>query len=126
MTSTLTLWKCNSRRSRKPSSVRASKRGGIRAPARPVQEAMARWEEAQRLRLELLAALDEGDADLEAGRYREYDADSSPGLVGELKREAREFRAERSRLEMIAALAESDAGYEAGRYTEYNAESAPN
>jgi len=62
-----------------------------------VQEAMAHWEEVQRSLLELRAALDEGEADLEAGRYRDYDADSSPGLLEELKREAREAKEARDR-----------------------------
>jgi putative addiction module CopG family antidote len=57
-----------------------------------VRETMAHWEEAQRERLEMIAALEAGEADIEAGRYREYDADSSPGLAEELKREGREAR----------------------------------
>jgi putative addiction module CopG family antidote len=35
-----------------------------------VRYAMARWEEGERARLELLAALDEADADLETGQGR--------------------------------------------------------
>jgi putative addiction module CopG family antidote len=37
-----------------------------------VRDAKARWEEGERARLELLAALDEAEADLEAGRYTDY------------------------------------------------------
>ena len=66
--------------------------GRYKSADEAVQEAMAIWEDAQRSRLELLAALAEGDADIEAGRYREYDANSSPSLAEELKREGRALR----------------------------------
>jgi hypothetical protein len=48
----------------------------------PKQEAL------QRLR----NAVDEGDEDLEAGRYSDYTDESSPQLLEELKREARAAR----------------------------------
>jgi hypothetical protein len=51
---------------------------------------MARWEEGERARLELLAALDQAEADLEAGRYTDYTDATLPRLANELKREARE------------------------------------
>ncbi len=57
-----------------------------------VQDAMARWEEGERARLELLAALDEAEADLALGRYRDYTDTTLPRLAEELKREARELR----------------------------------
>jgi len=57
-----------------------------------VREAMVRWEEGERARLELLAALDEAEADLEAGRYTDYTDATLPKLAIELKREARELR----------------------------------
>ena len=63
--------------------------GRYKSADEAVQEAMAHWEEVQRSRLEMIAALEAGEADLEAGRYREYDADSSPSLAEELKREGR-------------------------------------
>jgi hypothetical protein len=53
---------------------------------------MARWEEGERVRLELLAALDEAEADLENGRYADYTDAALPGLANDLKREARELR----------------------------------
>jgi len=57
-----------------------------------VRDAMARWEEGERARLELLAALDEAEADLEAGRYTDYTDATLPTLANELRREARELR----------------------------------
>jgi hypothetical protein len=53
---------------------------------------MARWEEGERARLELLAALDEAEADLAAGRYCDYTDTTLPRLAEELKRESRESR----------------------------------
>jgi hypothetical protein len=52
---------------------------------------MVRWEEGERARLELLAALDEAEADLEAGHYSDYTDATLPRLADELKREAREL-----------------------------------
>ena len=52
---------------------------------------MARWEEGERTRLELLAALDEAEADLEAGRHSDYTGATLSALANELKREAREL-----------------------------------
>ena len=54
-----------------------------------VQDAMARWEEGERVRIEVLARLDEAEADLETGRYTDYTDDTLPTLADELKREAR-------------------------------------
>ena len=56
-----------------------------------VRDAMARWEEGERVRLELLAALDEAEADLENGRYADYTDVTLPSLANDLKREAREL-----------------------------------
>jgi putative addiction module CopG family antidote len=56
-----------------------------------VRDAMVRWEEGERARLELLAALDEAEADLEAGRYTDYTDATLPRLANELKREARDL-----------------------------------
>jgi putative addiction module CopG family antidote len=54
-----------------------------------VRDAMARWEEGERARLELLVALDEAEADLEAGRYTDHTDSTLPKLAEDLKREAR-------------------------------------
>ena len=58
-----------------------------------VREAMAHWEEVQRSRLEMLAAIEESEADFEAGRFTEYDADSSPRLADDKGRGSRLNRA---------------------------------
>jgi putative addiction module CopG family antidote len=60
-----------------------------------VRDAMARWEEGERARLELLAALDEAEADLETGHYADYADATLPRLAEELKREARELNVRR-------------------------------
>ena len=57
-----------------------------------VRDAMTQWEEKERRRLELMAALDEAEADLEAGRYTDYTSETLPQLAVELKREARMLR----------------------------------
>ena len=56
-----------------------------------VRDAMVRWEEGERARLDLLAALDQAEADLEAGRYTDYTDATLPRLANELKREAGEL-----------------------------------
>jgi putative addiction module CopG family antidote len=60
-----------------------------------VRAAMARWEESERARFELLAALDEAEDDLKAGRYEDYSNATLPALAEELKREARELHERR-------------------------------
>jgi putative addiction module CopG family antidote len=57
-----------------------------------VCDAIARWEERERARLELLASLDEAEADLDAGRYADYTDATLPRLADELKCEARDLR----------------------------------
>jgi putative addiction module CopG family antidote len=54
-----------------------------------VRHALARWEEYERARLELLSSLDEAELDLEKGRYTDYTEATLPNLADELKREAR-------------------------------------
>jgi putative addiction module CopG family antidote len=57
-----------------------------------IHDALARWEQNERARIELTASLDEAEADLEAGRYTDYTAETLPKLVDELKREGRALR----------------------------------
>ena len=57
------------------------------------QEAFSLWEARERTRIEILAALEEAENDLETGRFDDYTNTSLPGLVEELKREARISRA---------------------------------
>ena len=55
-----------------------------------VREALSLWEERERSRMELLASLDEAEADLAEGRFTTWTAETLPQLFEELKREARE------------------------------------
>ena len=57
-----------------------------------IQDAIARWEEDERARLELLAALDDAEADILAGQYLDYRNETLPQLAEELKYEARALR----------------------------------
>jgi putative addiction module CopG family antidote len=56
-----------------------------------VREAIARREEGERARVELLAALDQAEADLEAGQHSDYANATWPRVSDELKREAQEL-----------------------------------
>jgi Arc/MetJ-type ribon-helix-helix transcriptional regulator len=64
--------------------------GRYRTAEDAVRDAMAHWERDERARVELLAAFDESEGDLEAGRYADYTDETLPQLADELKREARE------------------------------------
>ena len=66
--------------------------GRYRTAEEAVLEAMARWEENERARTALLAALDEAEADLRAGLYTDYTRETRSVLAEELKREARASR----------------------------------
>ena len=66
--------------------------GRYGTPQDAVRDAMARWEENERLRLELLSALDEAEADVNTGQYTDYTAATLPQLAEELKRESRGLR----------------------------------
>ena len=71
--------------------------GRYRTPEDAVRDALAQWEEGERARVELLAAFDEAEADLEAGRHAVYTNETLPVLAAELKREARDQRARERR-----------------------------
>ena len=71
---------------------RAIASGRYRSAEEAVSDAMARWEEDERKRIELLAALDEAEGDILAGEYADYTNDTLPRLSEELKREARAER----------------------------------
>ena len=66
--------------------------GRYRTAEDAVRDALARWEADERARVELLAALDEAEADLESGQYSDYTSETLPMLADELKREARALR----------------------------------
>lgn len=61
------------------------------------QEAFALWEQRERNRMEIQAALDEAEGDLEAGRFTDYAEASLSQMSEELKREARALHAGGSR-----------------------------
>jgi putative addiction module CopG family antidote len=60
-----------------------------------LRDAMARWEEDERRRVELLAALDDAESDILAGHYTDYTDETLPQLADELKREARKGKHQR-------------------------------
>jgi Arc/MetJ-type ribon-helix-helix transcriptional regulator len=57
-----------------------------------VRDAVARWEDAERARYELIASLDLAEGDISAGRYTDYGPDELMKLGDELKREGRALR----------------------------------
>jgi len=57
-----------------------------------VKEVLSLWEERELARAGILAALDESEADEEAGRYADYTNETLPHLADELKREGRTLR----------------------------------
>jgi len=70
----------------------AIEKGRLNREEDALQEALLLWEERERIRVELLAALDEAEADLGAGRFSDYSGETLPRLGDELKREARALR----------------------------------
>jgi Arc/MetJ-type ribon-helix-helix transcriptional regulator len=66
--------------------------GRFRREEDAVEEALALWEERERVRIEILAALDEAEADLSAGHYQDYTQESLPRLAQDLKFEVRALR----------------------------------
>jgi len=68
---------------------RAIASGRYRSADEAVQDAMARWEEDERRRVELLAAFDDAESDILAGHYTDYTDETLPRLVEDLKRKAR-------------------------------------
>jgi putative addiction module CopG family antidote len=71
---------------------RAIASGRYRNAEEALRDALARWEEDERRRMELSAAFDEAEADVDAGDYTEYTNDTLSRLADELKREARAER----------------------------------
>jgi putative addiction module CopG family antidote len=63
--------------------------GRYQSPEDAVRDAMARWEARERQRLELFAALDQAEDDLNSGFYTDRTNETLPALAAELKREAR-------------------------------------
>lgn len=71
--------------------------GRYPSPEAAVQQALAWWEEEESARVELIASLEEAEADFEAGRGTTYTEETLPDLIEEIKREGRALLAARSR-----------------------------
>lgn len=72
---------------------RAVEQGRYRSAEEAVRDAMTRWEEQERQRVELTTDVGRAETDLKSGRYSDYTDDTLPVLAEELKREARAMRA---------------------------------
>ena len=66
--------------------------GRFRREEEALQEAFALWEIRERNRVEILAALDEAESDLESGCFADHSEASLAQLADNLKREARDLR----------------------------------
>jgi putative addiction module CopG family antidote len=73
----------------------AVRSGRYRSAEDAIRDAIARWEEDDRSRVETITAVDEGLADLEAGHFSDYTDSTLSELAAELKAEGRAFRATR-------------------------------
>jgi putative addiction module CopG family antidote len=72
---------------------RAIEQGRYRSAEEAVRDAMARWEEQERQRVELTTDVGRAETDLKSGRFNDYTDDTLSLLADELKREARAMRA---------------------------------
>ena len=68
---------------------RAIETGRFRREEEAVKEALALWEERERSRLELVAALDEAEASLARGEGRTINPDSLKAFADEIKQRGR-------------------------------------
>src|SRR5690349_10524820 len=68
---------------------RAIESGRFSREEEVVREALAPWEERERRRLEILAALDEADASLARGEGRDITEESMKALAEEIKQRGR-------------------------------------
>jgi Arc/MetJ-type ribon-helix-helix transcriptional regulator len=68
---------------------RAIESGRFSDEEQAVQEALALWEERERRRLEILAAIDEADASLAKGEGRRITEESMKALAEDVKRRGR-------------------------------------
>jgi len=69
--------------------------GRLRSPEAAAQEAMALWEERERRRLEILAAVDEAEASIERGESIVITEQSMRNLADDIGRRGRERLANR-------------------------------
>jgi len=70
--------------------------GRLHRAEEAVQQALSLWENQERSCAEILAALDEAEADLRTGQYTDHTDASSPSLASQLKAEARSLRGRKS------------------------------
>jgi Arc/MetJ-type ribon-helix-helix transcriptional regulator len=76
----------------------AVERGRFTHPEEAVHDAMNRWVKMERQRMEIVAAIQDAEADIAAGRYEDYTQETLPLLFEKIKREGRaRLEAERQR-----------------------------
>jgi len=66
--------------------------GRLKHEAEIMQEAFSLWEERERRRVEILAAFDAAENDLDAGHFTDHSHETLPDLAATLKSEARALR----------------------------------
>jgi Arc/MetJ-type ribon-helix-helix transcriptional regulator len=67
--------------------------GRVQRPEEAVEQAMHLWEERERTRLEILAALEAAELDIKAGRYIEVTDESMKQLAEDVKQRGRALKA---------------------------------
>ncbi|MBB6142148.1 putative addiction module CopG family antidote [Silvibacterium bohemicum] len=67
--------------------------GRVQRPEEAVEQAMRLWEERERTRLEILAALEAAELDIKAGRYIEVTDESMKQLAEDVKQRGRALKA---------------------------------
>jgi len=67
--------------------------GRLKHEAEIMQEAFSLWEDRERRRVELLAAFDAAESDLDSGYFTDHSDETLPDLAASLKVEARALRA---------------------------------
>ena len=71
---------------------RAIEQGRFHSAEEAVRDALARWEERERQRIDLTTEIGRAETELKSGSYGDYTDDTLPLLAEELKREARQMR----------------------------------
>jgi Arc/MetJ-type ribon-helix-helix transcriptional regulator len=63
--------------------------GRLHSAEEAAEQALSMWEERERSRMEILAAIEMAEFDLKHGYYQDYSEETLTDLAEELKREAR-------------------------------------
>jgi putative addiction module CopG family antidote len=71
---------------------RAIESGRLQSAEDAIRQALSLWESKERRRSEILAALDESEADIQSGQYADYANETLSTLAADLKSEARAAR----------------------------------